>query len=70
MACFVLETRNLVRDARLNMRIRPLSVKPILAQVKGLLFVASLFLAASHTAVALDAVSMQLKWKHQFQFAG
>jgi len=27
-------------------------------------------LAASHPAVALEAVSLQLKWKHQFQFAG
>jgi ABC-type nitrate/sulfonate/bicarbonate transport system substrate-binding protein len=26
--------------------------------------------AASHPASALDQVSMQLKWKHQFQFAG
>src|SRR4030095_652358 len=31
---------------------------------------ACLMLAASHPAAALDAVSMQLKWKHQFQFAG
>ena len=29
-----------------------------------------LFLLASHPAAALDQVSMQLKWKHQFQFAG
>ena len=35
------------------------------------LFVAAcLFLLASHPAAALDQVSMQLKWKHQFQFAG
>ena len=27
-------------------------------------------LLASHPAAALDQVSMQLKWKHQFQFAG
>jgi hypothetical protein len=45
------------------------SIEPTLAQAKGLLFVAYLLLASSHT-VALDAVSMQLKWKHQFQFAG
>jgi ABC-type nitrate/sulfonate/bicarbonate transport system substrate-binding protein len=45
------------------------SVEPTLAQAKGLLFVSYLLLASSHT-VALDAVSMQLKWKHQFQFAG
>ena len=31
---------------------------------------ACLFLLASHSAVALDQVSLQLKWKHQFQFAG
>ena len=29
-----------------------------------------LILLASHPAVALDTVSLQLKWKHQFQFAG
>src|SRR6266404_3745880 len=29
-----------------------------------------LILLASHPAAALDAVSLQLKWKHQFQFAG
>jgi ABC-type nitrate/sulfonate/bicarbonate transport system substrate-binding protein len=31
---------------------------------------ACLALLASHPAAALDQVSMQLKWKHQFQFAG
>jgi class 3 adenylate cyclase/ABC-type nitrate/sulfonate/bicarbonate transport system substrate-binding protein len=35
----------------------------------GLLLGISLVLTAS-PAVALDTVSMQLKWKHQFQFAG
>ena len=29
-----------------------------------------LVLLASYPAVALDSVSLQLKWKHQFQFAG
>ncbi|SHK52239.1 ABC-type nitrate/sulfonate/bicarbonate transport system, substrate-binding protein [Bradyrhizobium lablabi] len=29
-----------------------------------------MLLLASHPAAALDAVSLQLKWKHQFQFAG
>ena len=38
--------------------------------LNGLIFVASLMLAASHPALALDAASLQLKWKHQFQFAG
>jgi ABC-type nitrate/sulfonate/bicarbonate transport system substrate-binding protein len=31
---------------------------------------ACLVLLASHPAAALDQVSLQLKWKHQFQFAG
>jgi class 3 adenylate cyclase/ABC-type nitrate/sulfonate/bicarbonate transport system substrate-binding protein len=34
------------------------------------LIVGALALLASHPAAALDPVSMQLKWKHQFQFAG
>ena len=38
--------------------------------LRRLIVAASLVLAASHPAAALDAVSMQLKWKHQFQFAG
>jgi class 3 adenylate cyclase/ABC-type nitrate/sulfonate/bicarbonate transport system substrate-binding protein len=29
-----------------------------------------LILLTSHAAAALDSVSLQLKWKHQFQFAG
>src|SRR3954452_5754483 len=39
---------------------------------RGLTVVASLalVLAASWPAAALDPVSIQLKWKHQFQFAG
>lgn len=31
---------------------------------------ACLILLVSHPAAALDQVSKQLKWKHQFQFAG
>ena len=31
---------------------------------------ACLVLLASHPVAALDQVSLQLKWKHQFQFAG
>ncbi len=31
---------------------------------------AGLVLLAPHQAIALDQVSLQLKWKHQFQFAG
>ena len=46
----------------------PLSRKRSL--LTGLLLGISLILAASHPAAALDTVSMQLKWKHQFQFAG
>ena len=41
-----------------------------LALLRGLIVVASLVLAASHPAAAVDAASIQLKWKHQFQFAG
>ncbi len=35
-----------------------------------LAIVAGLVLLASHPAAALEPVSLQLKWKHQFQFAG
>ena len=35
-----------------------------------LIVAAGLVLLTSHSATALDQVSMQLKWKHQFQFAG
>src|ERR1700716_924022 len=35
-----------------------------------LVMAACLVLLASHPAAALDQVSLQLKWKHQFQFAG
>ena len=51
-------------------KLEPPSIRPKLALLKGLIVVASLVLAASHPAAALDAVSIQLKWKHQFQFAG
>src|SRR6476469_1164471 len=40
------------------------------SQLRKLFLGISLVLAASHPAAALDAVSIQLKWKHQFQFAG
>ena len=43
---------------------------PKLALLRGLITVASLMLAAANPAAALDTVSIQLKWKHQFQFAG
>jgi class 3 adenylate cyclase/ABC-type nitrate/sulfonate/bicarbonate transport system substrate-binding protein len=38
--------------------------------LRRLAFAACLVLLASHPAAALDQVSIQLKWKHQFQFAG
>jgi len=38
--------------------------------LKRLVIAACLVLLASHPAAALDTVSLQLKWKHQFQFAG
>jgi ABC-type nitrate/sulfonate/bicarbonate transport system substrate-binding protein len=34
------------------------------------MLVALLMLATLHPALALDAASLQLKWKHQLQFAG
>jgi class 3 adenylate cyclase/ABC-type nitrate/sulfonate/bicarbonate transport system substrate-binding protein len=37
---------------------------------RSLMTVVCLFLSAPSPADALDQVSMQLKWKHQFQFAG
>jgi ABC-type nitrate/sulfonate/bicarbonate transport system substrate-binding protein len=48
-----------------------LAAKPNLALLRRLIMAASVVLLASHpAAAALDQVSMQLKWKHQFQFAG
>jgi class 3 adenylate cyclase/ABC-type nitrate/sulfonate/bicarbonate transport system substrate-binding protein len=44
--------------------------RPMLALLRRLIVAACLILLASHPAAALDQVSMQLKWKHQFQFAG
>ena len=45
-------------------------IGPKLALLRRLIVGAFLALAASHPAVALEAVSLQLKSKHQFQFAG
>lgn len=42
----------------------------MLALLRRLITAACWILLASHPAAALDAVSLQLKWKHQFQFAG
>src|SRR5260370_32724101 len=38
--------------------------------LRRLAIAACLLLLASHPAAARDPVSLQLKWKHQFQFAG
>jgi len=38
--------------------------------LRRLIISGCLILAALHPAAALDQMSMQLKWKHQFQFAG
>ena len=44
--------------------------RPVLALLRRLIMAACWILLASYPAAALDQVSMQLKWKHQFQFAG
>jgi hypothetical protein len=46
------------------------STRPKLALLRRLTMAASLVLLASCPAAAIDQVSLQLKWKHQFQFAG
>jgi hypothetical protein len=46
------------------------TVAPQPGTFRRLFMATCLFLLASHPAAALDQVSMQLKWKHQFQFAG
>src|ERR1700693_1923068 len=38
--------------------------------LRCLIMAACLVLLASHPAAGLDSASLQLKWKHQFQFAG
>src|SRR6476620_846631 len=58
------------RQARMTQNVEPPPIGPKLALVRQLIVSASLALAASHPAAALDSVSVQLKWKHQFQFAG
>jgi class 3 adenylate cyclase/ABC-type nitrate/sulfonate/bicarbonate transport system substrate-binding protein len=57
------------RKARMTKKVEP-PIRPKLALLRRLIVAASLALTASHPAVALEAVSLQLKWKHQFQFAG
>src|SRR5258705_7257728 len=56
--------------ARMTKKVEPPPIRPKLALLRRLIAGASLLLSASHPAAALDAVSLQLKWKHQFQFAG
>ena len=46
------------------------AIRPQLALLRRPIMAACMILLASHPAAALDPVSMQLKWKHQFQFAG
>jgi class 3 adenylate cyclase/ABC-type nitrate/sulfonate/bicarbonate transport system substrate-binding protein len=47
-----------------------LATGPKLALLRRLVTAACLVFLAPHSAAALDQVSLQLKWKHQFQFAG
>ena len=51
-------------------KVEPPPIRLKLALLRRLIVSVCLALAASHPAAALDAVSLQLKWKHQFQFAG
>src|SRR3979411_45444 len=53
-----------------NQRTSELAAWPELALARRLIMAACLILLASHPAAALDPVALQLKWKHQFQFAG
>jgi class 3 adenylate cyclase/ABC-type nitrate/sulfonate/bicarbonate transport system substrate-binding protein len=46
------------------------SIRPKLAHLRRLFLAAWLVLLTAHPVAALDHVSLQLKWKHQFQFAG
>jgi class 3 adenylate cyclase/ABC-type nitrate/sulfonate/bicarbonate transport system substrate-binding protein len=46
------------------------STRPKLALLRRLIMAACLVSLASQPAAALDQVFLQLKWKHQFQFAG
>src|SRR6266850_1034706 len=46
------------------------AIGPKLALLTRLIMAACLVPLATHSAAALDQVSIQLKWKHQFQFAG
>src|SRR6267154_2087578 len=58
------------RKARIAKKVEPSPTRPNLALLRRLSAGAILVLLASYPAAALEAVSLQLKWKHQFQFAG
>src|SRR6266446_9817022 len=58
------------RKARMTKKVQPPPIKRTGALLICLISAACLVLSPSPSAGALDAVSMQLKWKHQFQFAG
>src|SRR6266478_4319954 len=58
------------RKARMTKKVQPPPIKRTGALLICLISAACLVLSPSPPAGALDAVSMQLKWKHQFQFAG
>jgi class 3 adenylate cyclase/ABC-type nitrate/sulfonate/bicarbonate transport system substrate-binding protein len=51
-------------------KVEPSAIRQKFFLLAGLISVACSVLAVSHPVAALDQVSMQLKWKHQFQFAG
>src|SRR3954471_9830033 len=53
-------------------RAEPTSIRQNFGLLRRLIAGVSLLMLmlATHPAAALDPVSMQLKWKHQFQFAG
>src|SRR6266478_1399697 len=58
------------RKARMTKKVQLSPIKRTGALLICLISAACLVLSPSPPAGALDAVSMQLKWKHQFQFAG
>jgi class 3 adenylate cyclase/ABC-type nitrate/sulfonate/bicarbonate transport system substrate-binding protein len=51
-------------------RLEPTSISRRLGLLRRLIVGVCLLLLASHPAAAREPASMQLKWKHQFQFAG